>query len=395
MSRSSIALSNMRAVVIVIVLAFHSALAYLAALPDQPYRFNAAPYLWQAIPIVDHERWFGFDLFCAWQDVSLMALMFFLSGLFVPSSLARKGAWTYFADRLLRIGLPFALAVLLLMPVAYYPTFRVTALDPSLNAYVQSWLALPFWPCGPQWFLWLLLTLNILAAGLHRFAPGFGDVLGRWAGAARNQPVRFFVGLSAFSALAYMPLALWFAPWDWTHFSPFSFQLSRPLHYLVYFFAGYAIGTTDLDRGLLATDGLLARRWALWTVVSLVGFGLWAGPTSLMLDDDNTAPLFVQIAAALGYSLACAAGCLFLLAVCLRFGRNRVRALDSLSANAYGMYLVHYVFVVWLQFALLDLALFAVVKVAIVFGGTLLMSWAISAGSGGLSFGASLVGAKR
>jgi surface polysaccharide O-acyltransferase-like enzyme len=192
-----------------------------------------------------------------------------------------------------------------------------------------------------------------------------------------------------------MPLALWFSPWDWTHFGPFSFQLSRPLHYLVYFFAGYAIGTTDLDRGLLATDGLLARRWALWTVVSLVGFGLWAGPTSLMLDDDNTAPLFVQIAAALGYSLACAAGCLFLLAVCLRFGRNRMRALDSLSANAYGMYLVHYVFVVWLQFALLELALFAVVKVAIVFGGTLLMSWAISASSGGLSFGASLVGAKR
>ena len=48
-----------------------------------------------------------------------------------------------------------------------------------------------------------------------------------------------------------------------------------------------------------------------------------------------------------------------------------MRALDSLSANAYGMYLVHYVFVVWLQFALLDVALFAVGKAAIVFVGTL------------------------
>ena len=92
MSRSSIALSNLRAVVIVIVLAFHSVLAYLASLPASAYRFDDAPYRWQAIPIVDSQRWFGFDLFCAWQDVSLMSLMFFLSGLFVPSSLARKGS---------------------------------------------------------------------------------------------------------------------------------------------------------------------------------------------------------------------------------------------------------------------------------------------------------------
>ena len=43
MSRSSIALSNLRAVVIVIVLAFHSVLAYLASLPLVPYRFESPP----------------------------------------------------------------------------------------------------------------------------------------------------------------------------------------------------------------------------------------------------------------------------------------------------------------------------------------------------------------
>ena len=85
MSRSSIALGNLRAVVIVIVLAFHSVLPYLASLPATAYRFDSAPYLWQAFPIIDSQRWFGFDLFCAWQDLSLMALMFFLSGLCRPA----------------------------------------------------------------------------------------------------------------------------------------------------------------------------------------------------------------------------------------------------------------------------------------------------------------------
>ncbi len=47
------------------------------------------------------------------------------------------------------------------------------------------------------------------------------------------------------------------------------------------------------------------------------------------------------------------------------------------------MYLIHYVFAVWLQYALLSTALFAIPKAAIVFGATLVMSWAIAATMGG------------
>ena len=153
MSRTSLALSNLRAIVIVIVLAFHSVLAYLASLPAKPFAFDVPPYRWQASPIIDSQRWFGFDLFCAWQDVSLMSLMFFLSGVFVPGSLSRKGGWSFLSDRLLRIGLPLVVVVVVVMPVAYYPAYVVTAADPSVAAFWQHWSALPFWPCGPQWFL--------------------------------------------------------------------------------------------------------------------------------------------------------------------------------------------------------------------------------------------------
>jgi peptidoglycan/LPS O-acetylase OafA/YrhL len=394
MSRSSMALSNLRAVVIVIVLAFHSVLAYLASLPANAYRFDEAPYLWQAIPIVDSHRWFAFDLFCAWQDLSLMSLMFFLSGLFVPSSLARKGNITFLSDRFFRIGLPLVLVVMFLMPVTYYPTYSVTAADPSVSAYWQHLTALPFWPCGPQWFLWQLLALNALAAGLHRFVPGWSESLGRLAASARAHPIRFFVALAAVSALAYMPLALAYSPWEWTNYGPFSFQLSRPLHYLVYFFAGCAVGAHGLDRGLLASDGALARNWASWFAASVVGFVLWALPTSLMIDGGE-APLIVQAAAALGYVVACASGCFVLLALCLRFAPERTRILDSLSVNAYSMYLLHYVFIVWLQYALLPVALFAAGKAAIVFGGTLALSWAAAVAFGNVSWADYLAQAKR
>jgi hypothetical protein len=97
---SSLALSNLRAIVILIVLAFHSMLAYLVFIPAGAAAFDSPPYVWRAFAIVDTRRFFGFDLICAWQDVYLMALMFFLSGLFVAPSLKRKGAWRYAGDRL-------------------------------------------------------------------------------------------------------------------------------------------------------------------------------------------------------------------------------------------------------------------------------------------------------
>jgi len=71
-------------------------------------------------------------MFSAWQDVYLMALMSFLSALFTWPSLVRKRARKFLTDRLLRLGVPFVFAVLVVMPLALYPVYRATAVDPSL-----------------------------------------------------------------------------------------------------------------------------------------------------------------------------------------------------------------------------------------------------------------------
>jgi surface polysaccharide O-acyltransferase-like enzyme len=66
-----------------------------------------------------------------------------------------------------------------------------------------------------------------------------------------------------------------------------------------------------------------------------------------------------------------------------------------ISANAYGLYLVHYDFVVWLQYALLGTALFAMVKAAIVFTGTLVLSWISVLAVQRMPFSAQLIGNPR
>lgn len=379
MHRSSLALDNLRAFVILLVLSFHSVLAYLQFLPASPYPFDSPPYQWRAIPIIDSHRWLGFDLYCAWQDVFLMSLFFFLSGLFVWPSLNRKAAANFLNGRLLRLGLPFALVVAILMPVTLYATYLQTASDPSLADYWRHLLALPFWPCGPMWFLWLLLVGDFGAAALHRLVPGLGNFLVRLSSAAEAYPARFFAGFVFVSMLAYVPLALLFTPAAWFQLGPFAFQLSRPLHYALYFFAGVGLGAGGVEPGLLAADGALARRWGVWVIAAVVSLCGWMGLTGMTMESAS-APLVLQILADLSFVLACFSSCFAVLAVALRFAARRLPSLAGLRDSAYGMYLVHYLFVVWLQFALLGIALPAIIKGAVVFGCTLFLSlWMVAA----------------
>jgi len=90
--------------------------------------------------------------------------------------------------------------------------------------------------------------------------------------------------------------------------------------------------------------------------------------------------------------LACAGGCFCVMAGCLRFGTVRRPLLDSLANNAFAIYLLHYVFVVWLQYALLGVALFAVAKGTLVFSGALLLAWATTAALRAIPFGSLLIG---
>jgi glucans biosynthesis protein C len=372
-SRSSLALDNLRAVVILIVLAFHSVLAYVEWIPPHTSGFSDPPYGWRAFPIIDAHRWFGFDLFCAWQDVYLMALMFFLSGLFVWPSLQRKSGFGYARDRFLRLGVPYVFGIFVLLPIAFYPTYLTTAADPSVSDYLHRYWALPFVPNGQVWFLWQLLALNIVAAVINAIVPDAFRALGRWSGTAGQRPAFYFAVLVVVSVVAYVPLALIFTPWAWSESGVLSIQWCRPLLYAVYFFAGMGIGTAGIEVGLLTADGALARGWKVWFAVAIVSLLGWMGVTSLTLD--GGAPIAIETAADLMFVIACAGGSFFLIAACLRFGARRSSALASLSHNAYSLYLVHYDYGIWLQYALLTSSMFALFKGAIVFGITLILSW--------------------
>jgi hypothetical protein len=373
-SEYNIAVGYLRAVVTVMVLAHHAVLAYHPYMPDPPTSMLAQPRLWQAFPVMDSHRSGVFAWFVGYNDIFFMSLMFLLSGLFVWPSLQRKGSGKFLRDRFLRLGIPFVVAAAVIAPLAYYPAYLQISASGTAPGFWHEWLALGNWPAGPVWFVWVLLAFDCVAAGLLALSSKWGERLGCALAAPSKRPWIFFLVLSGISAGVYLPLVIKFGPMYWSAFGPFFFQTSRILHYLVYFLIGAGLGAYGLHRGLLAPDGKLARRWYLWLTISAITFTLAVGVLIASLASPASARLW-NFVGGIAFVLACASACLAFLAFFTRFAKREGAIMNSLRDNAYGMYVIHYAFVSWLQYALLKSQMSGLTKGVLVTAGTVALSW--------------------
>ena len=331
----------------------------------------------------DRMRWLGFDLVVLFNDSFFMAFMFLISGLFVHDSLTRKGSATYLRDRAWRLGIPFLVSVFVLIPIAYYPTFLRYHLPGTtdFNFFHYWWRTVSVgpWPSGPAWFLWVLLALDAIAAVLWAVAPKLFDAAGAWIDKLRERPMAAFATFLAFSIAIYVPLHVIVGDAAWFELGryPLPIQTSRILLYGGYFFTGVAIGALGLRTGILAEQGALARRWATWLCFA----GLFYGAILLLVYahhnwmDFNNPPLWWKIDYGLAFALFSAAMAFTVPAIYLHTAKSSLKLLDAIQPSAYGIFLVHYIFIIWLQYVMYDPAWPAFAKFAIVFMGTLVGSW--------------------
>jgi surface polysaccharide O-acyltransferase-like enzyme len=64
--------------------------------------------------------------------------------------------------------------------------------------------------------------------------------------------------------------------------------------------------------------------------------------------------------------------------ISVRLAHSSLRLLDAMQPSAYGIFLLHYMFIIWLQYFVYDPSFPAGIKAAIVFTGTLSGSWALT-----------------
>ena len=146
---------------------------------------------------------------------------------------------------------------------------------------------------------------------------------------------------------------------------------------------GVIIGFSDFNNQLFSQNSLLVKLWKLWVILALLLY------TVLTLNDRmhilrklvETNEITEFSGWMIYYSLyvaSCTASCIAFITAF----RSRINVYkpwwNSLSRNAYLIYLTHYIIITWTQFSLLNLDSPAFVKFLIVFIVSLSASWGLS-----------------
>jgi hypothetical protein len=330
----------------------------------------------------DPKSWIGFDVVVTATDSFFMAMFFFLSGLFVWPSLRHKAPHVFVRDRLLRLGLPFAICAFTVIPVAYYAISLRLHPEVSFSDFWWNTITVGPWPSGPIWFVWVLLAFDLTASMLYRLSPGLVDPINRLSLRGHKRPLDFFLFMLAVTAVVYIPARVYYTPNHWLEFGPFSVQSSRVLLYAAYFFIGAGVGAANFDRGLLGADGRLAESGWGWAIATLVPYCLLWGLIAIkreILGNPDPLPHWYEAIYGLFFVAFSAAILFAILGYFLRFKRSGFSILDPMQPDAYGMFLVHYPIVLWLQYWLFDFELPAIVKAVVAFVLTVVLSWAATA----------------
>jgi len=368
-SGRTVAFDYLRSFGVLLVLLHHTVLAYVT------FGFlNPLDPMATFSPVVDGAKWAGFDRIALVNDTFFMPLLFLVSGLFVWQSLQSKGVVHFLYGRIKRLGIPFVIGVFVLVPVAFYPTMLeiqlVYGTGQGFGAFWLDFVKGGMTQAGPFWFVWLLLAFDIIAAVIYIL---FGWIVRRVnvrSNPLLDHPIFFAVLLLALSIGAYIPMSNAFGASEWRGFGPFQMQIARVFVYLLYFLGGVALGARGLRRSALRADGPLAKYWWAWV---LAGAASYAG-LNWIFTSNPTSPFvrYVFLAEMLLMVMA-------LTAIFVRFARRRVGILSSFSANSYGVYLLHYLVIIWAQYAVLRVDFSVGVKFGIVFVGGTALCWAATA----------------
>jgi hypothetical protein len=128
----------------------------------------------------------------------------------------------------------------------------------------------------------------------------------------------------------------------------------------------------------LAADGRLAQSSWGWMAVALVPYCLMWVLIYIkreILGNPVRLPDWYEATYALLFATFSVTIMFAILAYFLRFKRSGRSVLDPMQPDAFGMFLVHYPIVLWLQYWMFDLDLPAIAKALVAFVLTVFLSW--------------------
>jgi glucan biosynthesis protein C len=354
-------LDYLRGLNIVATLIFHSILAYSPFI--QANDISNLP-----IPFVDvHTTYPVADIFLLIRPIFSMQLMFFISGLFSWRSLGKRGPKGYVINRFKRLILPLVFTWLFIMPVTYVP---------AVIAHQLSFLPIRL---AHLWFLWVLFVFDVIIAFIYSFFRMHIEGLIFFL---NNFTLTLLFGFT--SVIAYLYSVSHAGDTGWQPFfgsQVFIVPTAWLGLYFFYFLLGVVMGSRSLNNCVTSTNWFspftsFSNGLETSSITAIFVFTLFlylrANIDCLILW------LGLSIAWTVINILYVLSGLLIVATLILlskRFLSRQNFLLENLSLNSYGLYLIHYTFVVWIQFFLSHSLVIGFMKPLVVIMLCIPLSW--------------------
>jgi len=229
----------------------------------------------------------GFGAFLVWGSLWGMPLLFLVSGMGVRYAMRSRTAWGFAAERLGRLGIPFATGLVLLVPPMFYiehlaqpgfhqPYGRFWLAFVNVPAIARGLLPQGHWTSGGVgfdpahlWFLYVLLVFSLALLPLFRYLRGpHGTRLVR---RAAEQAARHPLAMLAVAAVPVIVTEAVFGP---DHITGGWERLA----YVFPFLYGFLIASDARFESALARARWPALAIAAAATVGLLGWAVAAGP---------------------------------------------------------------------------------------------------------------------
>ena len=368
----------------------------------------------------DLERTGIWDVFYMHDNSVIMPLLFFTFGLFLFPHVQKVGMGGFWKNRFFKLGIPYILGIPFVVPLLSYPKFHYA--ENPLMGYGEFWWDVYFAEKiqggGPFWVLYCLALFSVIALLMDKILPFLRPLLGRLMKKAASAPA---VGIGVFILISMALLGLgdilWGAPW-WVGFGQiaangetslvvvnkilrlFGLQGSRFMLNALYFTLGIALS----QAGLTYDNGFWKRvsaKWGVWLGLMVV-FGaayIWYSLTYFDAGAYNDAPhRLVDMGGTWGdawpllkesapmtlartslHGIFCTFQVLFYVSLFHRFVGKRSAFWAAYTPCAYGIFLLHEIPVIWGQMLLADVHMPSLIKILIVGGVGLSLTWAFVA----------------
>lgn len=289
------------------------------------------------------------SLFVATNQAFFMGMFFMISAYFLEKSLLKKAPSTLIKDRLKRLGIPLLFYALIISPIIMYLLSRfVDAKELSFFEFIQTenWFGF-----GPLWFVEALLIFTLIATLYVKVKGNLSNAKKRKL--PTNQMI---IGFTFLIALITYIVRIWL-PVGWK-LDPFGFQIAHFPQYISLFFIGFVAShnqwfsqiTFSRAKGWLIFVAVMV--FIIFPLIFFLGGASTQGPEMFMggLNLQSLSYCLWEQFVGIGIMIG-------LIGVFKQKYNSQSKRLQSMSASAYTVYIIHALILVAISISIKDLAI--------------------------------------